>query len=184
MGRMLKNPSLWIVLVLLLANGMAWAYTLAPEGPATVVEPRLAPQVADLRQRMNEGGHSGEPFSLELTEQEATEMLAWYLDRKPNVPFSEPRVNIGPGGIAAQGVAEIAGLRVGLAGEMEIELRDGVPIVTVGALEVAGVGVPGAVRSRIQAELDSQFSVAQDLPLVIEELVLEEGWGTVRGTIR
>ena len=93
-------------------------------------------------------------------------------------------MNIGPGGIAAQGVAEIAGLRVGLAGEMEIELRDGVPIVTVGALEVAGVGVPGAVRSRIQAELDSQFSVAQDLPLVIEELVLEEGWGTVRGTIR
>ena len=86
MGRMLKNPSLWIVLVLLLANGMAWAYTLAPEGPATVVEPRLAPQVADLRQRMNEGGHSGEPFSLELTEQEATEMLPGTWTANPMCP--------------------------------------------------------------------------------------------------
>ena len=51
-------------------------------------------------------------------------------------------------------------------------------------LDVAGVAVPGFVQDRIQAEVDAQFSLAQDLPLIVDELVLEEGRAIVRGTIR
>jgi hypothetical protein len=176
--------SFWFALILLLANGLAWVYALAPEGPAVVVEPRLAPSVADLRQKLIDGGHSGEPFTLEITDQEAAETIAWYLDRNPNIPFGEPQVSIRPDGISAQGMAEIAGLRVGLTGRAHIELRDGVPLVTLQDLDVAGVAVPGFVRDRIQAEIDAQFSLAQDLPLIIDELVLETGRATARGTIR
>jgi len=184
MKRTLKSANFWMALVLLIANGVAWTYALMPEGPAVEVQPVLDPDIADLRARLIEGGHSGEPFSLEVTNQEAAETIAWYLSRHPAIPFGEPQVTISPDGISAKGVAELAGLRVGLTGQARIELRDGVPIITLGDLDVAGVAVPGFVQDRIQAEIDSQFGLAQDLPLIIEEVMLEEGKATVRGTIR
>jgi hypothetical protein len=161
-----------------------WASALAPEGAAVAVEPRLEPDIADLRQRLIEGGHRGEPFTLEVTDEEAAETIAWYLDRHPSIPFGEPQVFIQPAGISAQGIAEIAGLRVALTGQAHVELRDGVPLVTLGDLEVAGVAVPGFVKDRIQAEIDAQFSLAQNLPLIIDQLVLEEGRASIQGTIR
>jgi hypothetical protein len=182
--RTLTSPNFWIALALLVANGVAWAYALAPEGPAVTVEPRLEPDIAALREKLNEGGHSSEPFVIDISDQEAAETIAWYLQRYPRIPFGEPQVFIRPDGVLATGVAEIAGLRVGLTGEAHIELRDGVPIVTLGDLDVAGVVVPGFVQDRIQAEIDDQFSLARDLPLIIDELVLEEGRATMRGTIR
>jgi hypothetical protein len=178
------NPSFWIALALLVANGVAWSYALAPEGPAVVVEPRRALGIIDLQERLAEGVHSGEPFTVEITEQEVAETIAWYLNRHPRIPFREPQVFITPGGVSANGVAEIAGLRVGLTGRAAIQLRDGVPFVTLEDLDVAGVAVPRFVKDRIQSEVDAQFSLAQDLPLIIDELVLEEGSATVRGTIR
>jgi hypothetical protein len=182
--RTLMNPSFWIALVLLVANGAAWVYALAPEGSAVVVEPRLAPDVADLADRLAKGGHSGEPFRTEVTEQQAAETIAWYLSRHPRIPFREPQVFITPEGVSAKGVAEIAGLRVGLTGRAAIELRDGVPFVTLEDLDVAGVAVPGFVKDRIQAEVDAQFSLAENLPLIIDEVVLKEGRATVQGVIR
>ena len=183
--RTLKNPSFWIALLLLVANGVAWAYALAPEGPAVVVEPRLEPDIADLRQRLIEGGHSGEPFSLEVTDQEAAETIAWYLSRHPNIPFREPQVAIDPEGIVAWGVAEIAGLRVGLHGRARIVLQDGVPIVTVEDLGMAGLSVPGFVRRRIQQEVDAQFDLSgRQLPVIITRFELTEGQAVVEGSIR
>ncbi len=180
----LTNPSFWIALALLAANGLAWTYALVPEGPAVKVAARLEPDIADLRERLIEGGHGGEPFSLEITELEAAETIAWYLKRHPNVPFRDPQVFIDTEEIAAKGVAEIAGLRVGLTGRADIALLDGVPTVSLADLDVAGVAVPGFVQSSIQAEINAQFGLAENLPLIIDELVLEEGKATVRGTIR
>ena len=184
MKRTLRSVNFWIALVLLIANGVAWTYALMPEGPAVEVQPALEPDIAELRDRLIEGGHSGEPFNLEVTNQEAAETIAWYLSRHPTIPFGEPQVIIRPDGVSAKGVAELAGLRVGLTGQAHVELRDGVPIVTLGNLDVAGVAIPGFVQDRIQAEIDSQFGLAQDLPLIIEEVILEEGKATIRGTIR
>ena len=182
--RTLLNPNLWIALVLLVANGTAWVYALAPEAPAVKVQPHLAPDVADLRDRLTDGGHSGEPFTVEVTNREAAETIAWYVSHNPQIPFREPQVFITATGISAKGVAEIAGLRVGLSGRAGIELRDGIPIVTLEDLDVAGVAVPGFVQSRIQAEIDAQFGLARELPLIIDELVLEEGMAKVQGEIR
>ncbi len=178
------SPNFWFALILLLANGLAWAYALAPEGPAVAVEPRLEPDLVALREKLIEGGHGGESFTLEVTDQEAAETIAWYLRGHPGIPFREPQVSITPDGIAASGVAEIAGLRVGLTGKARIVLRNGIPLVTLADLEVAGVAVPGFVQNRIQQEIDDQFALAQDLPVTIDELLLEEGKATVRGTIR
>jgi hypothetical protein len=184
MKRTILSVNLWIAVGLLLANGAAWVYALAPAAAAVRVEPRLEPDLANLRAKLIEGGHSGEPFSLDITEQEAAESLAWYLARNPSVPFRDPQVSIRWDGIYAQGIAEIAGLSVGVSGLAHVALHDGRPVVKLGELQVAGVGVPGLVRDRIQAELDAQFGKAQNLPVVIEAIRLEEGRALVRGTIR
>jgi len=184
MKRTLTSLNFWIALVLLAANGAAWAYALAPEGPAVKVVPRLEPDLAALREKLREGGHGGEPFAVEITDQEAAETIAWYLEAHPNVPFRDPQVSIRPEGVTAEGVAEVLGLRIGLSGRAAIRLRDGIPLVTMEDLHLAGLAVPGFVRDRIQAEIDAQFSLAQNLPVIIDEIKLEEGRATIRGKIR
>lgn len=180
----LKSPSLWVLTLLLLANGLAWASVLAP-GEVRVVEPRLEPDLAALREHLIEGGHSGEPFTVVVTNQEAEETIAWYLDRHPRVPFANPRVEIHPEVIEAWGEANVAGLRVGLHGRVRIVLQDGVPVVTVKDLGMAGLSVPGFVRRRIQQEVDAQFNLdPQRFPVIIARFELTEGQAIVEGTIR
>ena len=180
----LKNPSFWILVLLLAANAVAWASALSPE-EARIVEPRLEPDLAALRERLWEGGHSGEPFTVVVTNQEAEETIAWYLEGRPRIPFANPRVEIHSDVIEAWGEAHVAGLRVGLHGRARIVLRDGVPVVTVEDLGMAGLTVPGFVRQRIQQEVDAQFDLSdRELPVIITRFELTEGQAVVEGTIR
>lgn len=182
--RSLRSPNLWIVAVLLAANGLAWALTFSARGPAHIVEPKLDPDLADLRERLIEGAHHGESFEAVITNLEAEQTITWYLDRHPSVPFRYPRVAIHPDGIEIWGEAHMAGLRVGLEGQANIVLRDGVPITTVEHLGMAGVSIPNFVRRRIQAEIDQQLALAHDLPVIIETFELQEGRVVASGTIR
>nr|NIO68768.1 hypothetical protein [Anaerolineae bacterium] len=47
--RALRNANLWIVVALLVANGLAWSLTVAAQEPPYVAEPKLDPELADLR---------------------------------------------------------------------------------------------------------------------------------------
>ncbi len=180
----LRSPNLWVPVLLLIANGIAWLSALA-SGEPYVVEPRLEPGLADLRARLDEGGHSGEPFTLVVTDQEAAETIAWYLARHPRIPFARPRVAFHPGVVEAWGEAHVAGLRVGLHGRARIVLQDGVPVVTVEELGMAGLSVPGFVRQRIQQEVDAQLDLSdRRLPVIITRFELEEGQAVIEGTIR
>jgi hypothetical protein len=175
---------LWILALLLLANGVAWVSALAPR-EIRFIEPRLEADLAALRERLIEGGHAGEPFTVVVTNQEAEETIAWFLDRHPRVPFANPRVDIGQDLIEAWGEANVAGLRVGLHGRARIVLQDGLPIVTVEDLGMAGLAVPGFVRQRIQQEVDAQFDLdAETFPVTITRFELTEGQAIVEGTIR
>jgi hypothetical protein len=77
LSRSLRNLNLWIVAALLVANGLAWALTFTARGPAHVVEPKLDPDLADLRERLIEGTHRGEPFETTVTNLEAEQTLTW-----------------------------------------------------------------------------------------------------------
>lgn len=182
--RSLRNASLWIALALLAVNGLAWALASSAREPAYVVEPKLDPDLADLRERIIEGTHHGEAFELRLTNLEAEQGITWFVNRHPSIPFRYPRVEIHPYGVEVWGEAHLAGLRVGLEGRASVSLRDGVPIVVVEHLGMAGVSVPSFVRQRLQAEIDNQLSKAYHLPMTIETLELEEGQGRATGTIR
>lgn len=184
LSRSLRNLNLWIVVALLAANGLAWALTFGARRPAHVVEPKLDPDLADLRERLIKGTHHSEPFEATITNLEAEQTITWYLERHPNVPFRYPRVAIHPDGIEVWGEAHVAGLRVGLEGRANIVLRDGVPITSVEHLGMAGVSIPDFVRRRIQVEIDQQLALAHDLPVIIETFELQEGQVVTSGTIR
>lgn len=175
---------MWILALLLVANGVAWIFALAPR-ETRVVEPRLAEDLEDLRNRLIEGGHSGESFTIVLTNQEVEESIAWYLAGRPNVPFANPRIEIHPDVVEAWGEARLAGLRVGLHGRARVVLRDGMPVVTVEELGMAGLVVPEPIRQRIQQELDAQFDFSgQEWPVILTRFELQEGQAVIEGTIR
>jgi hypothetical protein len=153
--------------------------------PERQVEPRLSPQLAALREKLRAGTHQGESFEVTANNRELEEAIAWYVERRPRIPFRNPQVLIHPGGVEARGEAHLGKLHIRVGGEASISLEENLPVVTVERLEVGKVGLPGPVRSQVQAEVDKQLNVRrEDLPAIIEGLELEDGQVTVRGIIR
>lgn len=181
----LRMINLWIALVLLAANGLAWATALAPSGPTYTAEPVLEPGLADLRSRLREGGHSGERFELIVTDQEAAESVAWFISIHPEIPFRHPRIAFHPNEIEAWGEAHALGLRLSIHGRSTMVLEDGIPVVTLTDLDVAGAPVPAFVLEAIQDAVYEQVDLSnRRLPVAFETLNLKEGEAVASGTIR
>ena len=143
MLRGLMRPiNLWIAIALLAANGLTWAAAVTPGEPAYVAEPVLEPGLDDLRIRLREGGRSGERFELHVTGQEAAESIAWFLGNHPEIPFRHPRVEFHPGEVEAWGDVEVLGLRLSIHGRATMVLENGIPVVTLTDMGVAGAPVP------------------------------------------
>jgi hypothetical protein len=120
-------------------------------------EPRLSPQIAALVERMKAGSHQGEPFQITITEGEFEEAVAWYLDREPNLPFRR----------------------------LDITVQDGLPVIYAQELEVGQAALPDFIRFQIEDKLNRRLNMREEeLPVVLEEIELEEGRLTVRGRIR
>lgn len=182
---LLKPINLYIGLILLTANGLAWAQALAPSGPAYVAEPVLEPDLSDLRDRLREGGHSGERFELNVTGKEAAESIAWFLGNHPEIPFEHPRVEFHPDEVEAWGEVEVLGLRLSIHGQATMVLEDGIPAVTLTDTNVAGAPVPGFVLEAVQNAVYGQVDLSnRELPVIFETLELREGEAVASGTIR
>jgi hypothetical protein len=167
----------WIALALLAANALAWL-SAPPAWELVEVEPRMAPEIAAIRDKVQEGGASGETFHIVVTEQQVAETLAWYLAKRPNVPFSHPWVDFEPDGtVTGRGLAHVLGLQTPVQGEVKVSLRDGVPIFTIQDLGVAGVMAPGFVVDTIRSEFESRVDFERN-PLAVEITRLELGPGT------
>jgi len=182
----LKKPrNLYILLALLLVNGFAWAQALEPSGPTYVAEPILQTDLADLRARLREGGHSGERFELQVTGREAAESIAWFLDNHPEIPFRHPRVEFHPDQIEAWGRVEVLGLKLSIHGYATMTLENGVPIVTLTELGVAGAPVPPAILRATQDLVYEQVDLSnRQLPIIFETLEIQEDQVIATGTFR
>jgi hypothetical protein len=183
MKRLWRRKHLWIVLILLAANGLAWLRAGETNLPA--VEPRLSPQIAAMRETVIAGQSAGEPFAITLTDQEAAEATAWYLSRYPQIPFSHPQVHFAPDSITGRGLVHMFGLRAPVYGRARVGLRDGTPVVTFLELGVAGVPLPGWMLRAIQSEAEAQFDFTKrNLPLIFTRLESGEGMLTGEGVYR
>ncbi len=182
---MIKSPHPWIILALLTANGIAWSSALGSSGPTYTVEPVLEPSLDDLRIRLREGGHSGERFDLAVTGPEAAQSIAWFIGNHPEIPFRHPRVEFHPDMVEAWGNAELLGLRLSIHEQATMVLENGVPIVALTDIQVAGAPVPGFVLDAVQEAIYDQVDLSnRELPVIFETLELREGEAVASGTIR
>lgn len=182
---MLKSPRWQIALALLVLAIIGLdlvAASLAPSGPAYVVEPVLEPSLHDLRMNLQEGGHGGERIELSITEREAEKSITWYLDRHPEIPFRYPRITFRPNYIEAWGEVETLGLRLSIYGQMTLVLENGVPTATLTQLKHTSIPRPDFILETIRDTVYEQ--VDRELPIIFETLELREGEIVVRGTIR
>lgn len=179
-----RHQNWWIALALLAANGMAWLGAAA-DVDLPAVKPRLHPEVVALREAILSGEASGEPFHLVIDEQMAAEGVAWFLNRHPRIPFSHPQVTFAPGEVKARGLVHMFGLRTLVHGRASITLEEGVPVVQIEELGVAGAAIPGFMREAIQAEVERQFDFEENpLPFLLTRLELREGVMEVEGVYR
>jgi hypothetical protein len=172
-----------IALALLLSNGLAWVIT-APTGFTADVQPRLDPQIASIRDKIFSGQASGEHFEIVVTDQMASEAVAWFLARHPEVPFSHPRVRINPQGVTGSGTAYLMGLRTPVSGRAFITARNGLPVVQIQEISVAGAAAPDFILQATQKEFEAQLAQVQGFPVEISRVELGDGQMLVEGVYR
>lgn len=181
MKRLRLGLNSWLALGIAAANLFMWGRVLSALTEPYVVEPIRDPEVVALLDYIRSGEHSGEAWEVTLTELEAEQTIAWYLQRYPQIPFAHPRVTITPDSVAGEGDATIAGLRVHVGGKARITLVEGLPQVEILALSLP---VPGPIRQALETEIQRQLRRADLLPVRFTEAEWRDGEVTVRGYIR
>ncbi len=148
-------------------------------------EPRVAGELARLRDMVESGTHHGESFTLTFTDREVEEALVWYARRHATASFPEARVTITPEGVELSGEGPFGGLHATMTGRADVYVQDGVPVVSIYELKMGKAELPDFLRFELEDQLNRQLALRQDvLPLVFDEIGLQEGRLTVRGRIR
>jgi hypothetical protein len=175
------SNNFWIAGLLLTANLLAWI-AVAGRVELVAVRPYLHPEIAEIRQHWQKRDAVGQTFSLTVTDQMAAETIAWFIEGRPNLPFSHPYVRIQPDGVAAGGLIYVMGLRTPVSGRATVRLVDGKPVGTVQEIKVSGAGAPAFVLdavARAQTVYDDL-----NLPILLTRLELREGEALIEGIYR
>lgn len=183
MKSLTQHKNLLIALFLLLANGTAWvrAATISTLPP---VSPIIHLGVADIRAKWNDGSAVGQPFSVTVTDQEAGQTIAWFIEpRQDSLPFSRPHVTFKPGEITGRGLMTVAGLQVEVFGRGFVTLDNGRPLITVYEVGLGDTNVPTFVKNTLQTQVTRGQALYDDLKLPIELTKLEigDGYATIEG---
>ena len=179
-GRLSVNAV--VAVLLIAANLFAWARLISTVAAPYEVEPVRDPEVVELLAYIRSGEHSGEEWVVHLTEQEAEQTIAWYLERYPQIPFAHPHVEIAPDYIFGEGDATLAGLRVHVSGKGRVTLdEEGLPEVDI--LELS-LPLPPTIRRALENEIRLQLRRADLLPVRFTSAEWKKGEVIVRGYIR
>jgi hypothetical protein len=185
-GRVLKpilrrQLNLFVAIVVVSLNVMAWANLMATRTAPYVVEPRRDREVVALLDYIRTGEHSGEEWEVTLTALEAEQTITWYLQRYPQIPFDHPQIEITPDHVSGEGDATIAGLRVHVGGRARITLVDGLPQVEILQLSLP---VPGPIRKALEREIEIQLQRADQFQVRFLSAEWSAGQVVVRGVVR
>jgi hypothetical protein len=171
-----------VAVLLIAANLFTWGRLLSTATEPYEVEQVRDPEVVALLDYIRSGDHSGEEWVVHLTEQEAEQTIAWYLERYPQIPFAHPHVEITPDSVFGEGDATLAGLRVHVSGRARVTLTgEGLPEVKI--LELS-LPLPRPIREALENEIQAQLRRADLLPVRFTSAEWSEGEVVVRGYIR
>lgn len=172
----------WLIaLALLIANAFAW-FSVASRVDLVQAAPILHPEIAEIREHWRAADAVGQTFSVVVTNQMAMETIAWFIEPRPNLPFSHPQIEIHPDGVTGGGLVYFMGLRTPVFGRATIYLADGKPQGVIEEVGVAGTKAPAFVLEAIK-----QGQVVYDqmsLPIEVTKLELREGEVLVEGVYR
>ncbi|MCP4361071.1 MAG: hypothetical protein GY796_23940 [Chloroflexi bacterium] len=176
-----RRKNLLIGLILIAANAIAW-FSVASRVELVEAAPILHPEIAEIRTHWQAGDAVGETFSVLVTDQMAMETAAWFIEPRPNLPFSHPQIEIHPDGVVGGGLVYFMGLRTPVFGRATIYLENGKPQGIIEEVGVAGTKAPAFVLAAIkqgQAVYDQM-----SLPIEVTKLELREGEVLVEGVYR
>lgn len=176
-----RRKNLWLALALLLANGLAWLL-VAGRVDWPEAAPILHPEVAEIRERWRARDAVGEPFRLVVTDQLAAETIAWFIEPRPQLPFSHPQVEIHEDGVVARGLLHMGGLRTPVYGRATVTLEDGKPVGQVQELGMGGAAAPDFLVQMV-ARAQAVYENLQ-LPIELTRLELREGEAIIEGVYR
>lgn len=173
-----SKSNLWIALLLITANLAAWSGS-PPAQTWPEPQPVLDPQIAALMELNRSGGESGQPIHLEITQEGLSNTLAWFLLNSPNLPFSQPYLEIKSNTVSVRAYLHVAGgMRTAVYAQVNLRLENKqlkVELLNIGA---AGTRLPAAVVVAIQAQLEPQLARLKNLAFYID--ILELGEGSIR----
>ena len=124
----------------------------------------------------------GEKYSQVFTNEMAEEIAAWVLEAYPDLPFSDPHVEIHEDGIKCSGVVEILGIDVAASGRVSVFLEGGKVNGRIEEIHVAGIQMPGLLMGAIDDVRGLYDEASWDI--VVTKVELREGEMLVEGDYR
>ena len=173
--------NLFIGIAVVLANLYAWASLLTTLTQPHVVDPVMDPEVRALLDYIHSGEHSGETWTVTLTELEAEQTITYYLNRYPQIPFAYPQVKISPDSVTGEGDVILTGLHIHVSGQARVTVEDGLPVVEILDLSLP---LPASIRNAIEQEMQVQLRRAEYLPVRFTSAEWGDGVVVVKGVIR
>ena len=179
--RLFNMKNLWIALLLLLANGLAW-FQVAGRITLPEAEPILHPEIAEIRAHWQARDAVGESFQVVISDQMAMETIAWFIEPRPDLPVSHPYVEIHPDGVIGGGLLHLLGLRTPVMGDVAVWVENGKVTGEVEAVRVAGTSAPAFVVDAV-GQAKSIYDKLS-FPIYISHMELREGEVFIEGEYR
>jgi hypothetical protein len=158
-----------------------WILAIQAAFKPYIVDPIRDPEVVALLDYIVSGQHSGETWTVHLTELEAEQTITWYLKKYPQIPFEHPNLTITPDYVGGEGDVTITGIRIHVSGKARVTLRDGLPEVEILELNLP---LPAPIRNAIEREIQVQLRRADLLPVRFTSAEWKDGEVIVKGAIR
>jgi hypothetical protein len=174
-----------VAVVNLLLGGALFA--LRPPGRDSgedIPPPELPAQAEVLRAKVAAGQH-GEPYALDLSDEELTATAGYFLARAPDVPFARVTVAVRGEKLVIEGATKGLGVTVPVRLTGSIDARDGLPRAAVDDVSLGETPLPGLVRERVLHEINRSLDFSRyGLALTVDGVELRPGGMTIRGTIK
>ena len=187
----MRSWSIGKVLVLVTAAnlllGSALLFLRPPSGSADAAAgppPALPTEVHELQAKLAQG-RSGEPYTLDLSNEELTATAGYFLARGRNIPFTRVRIAVTGGKVVADGVTKNLAVTVPIRVTAAMDARGGLPQVAVEDVSLGETPVPGFARDQILREANASLDFSRyNLPVTVDTIELREGGLTIQGAVK
>jgi hypothetical protein len=145
---------------------------------------QLPAQIVTLQDRIVEGP-SGEPYALNLTDDELTAAVGYFVARAPDVPFTRLRVAVIGDRILVDGVTKGLAVTVPVQATVSLSTENGLPQAHIEAVSLGGVILPSFVQDQVLRQANASLDLSRyPMPITVDGIEQRPGGLTIRGTLK